>query len=321
MFNASTATLQAQEGKITRLLLPGDSGENGKSGHRLNDIIKLSPGDRLTFSSADLAEEELIPDTQVSDAITGGAVAKGQIEVTHDLVNAAFSPQAHAKHASKQHKQGTELAQYTGMLVNPNTVMSGQPQNLSLESGMLFLHAGTAYNIKIPDGTTVKIAKGAIAQLDCENGIVRIKALSGPAHVKLELNRKNGRRLVVLHAGQELLISDHRPTLKEVFPEDGIGRRQILALGLDQNATAILSDFSVIGMLAHQSHLSPLRHAQTAQAKNTHAHIMKLAAALDVVTKNRGPFYMPSKHTAQTKVPEWALKESEMKLELLALLK
>ena len=158
---------------------------------------------------------------------------------------------------------------------------------ITLQSGELFLNPLQAVTIKTPFGE-IKAKKNAQLAVSFEDNILRVTALSGPNDVFFSLNDAH----VILSPGEELSIANHILKDGEILKPDGVGRRNLKSFSLKNNVQlhATISEISIITMLNNSSHLKALIHSSKQREKFIATRLLKAAAAIDTVTRTKGPY-------------------------------
>ncbi|MFN8657734.1 MAG: hypothetical protein U0105_15450 [Candidatus Obscuribacterales bacterium] len=152
--------------------------------------------------------------------------------------------------------------------------------NLILQHGSMFVEASGNMTVKSSRGA-VELKPGALVHIDSRDGLMSVKACSGPGDVKVSRPAFNQ----ALAPGQELLLSAHRPTKNEMTPADGIGRRKQDVKELSDGTHAVISDFAMITLIGNLTHL---RKSTSAADKKIVDRLLRTAAAVGIATSGRG---------------------------------
>ncbi len=144
----------------------------------------------------------------------------------------------------------------------------------------------------------IRIKKGALVAIESNDNSVRIKACSGPTHVHVEIA---GRKLQI-SPGQELLITNAKPSSEQITPADGIGRRQVSSHQLSEKAHITVSDFSIISFVQNTSYLGSIKNSKSAEKQKLINSLLKTAAAIHTVTGGKRGAYTAKPRTAQAPV-------------------
>ena len=182
---------------------------------------------------------------------------------------------------------------------NAMFMLTGSNQ-LELTSGELLLDFPLQGKVVTPLGT-VSVVKGAIVAVGVEKGVIRVRACTGLGSVVLH----NPKTKIPLSAGSELMLFDHQPTKYEAIPKDGIGRRNLVAHRIDNELTAVLGDFSVVSLLHNSSHLKTSRSSGIESRQHLVNRLSKTAAAIEQVTKLKGPYFSQPKESVHLNLPDW----------------
>jgi hypothetical protein len=155
------------------------------------------------------------------------------------------------------------------------------------KEGALVLHRGevlmqTTGNavIKTIHGL-ITAKRGALVHITSKEGKVYIKACSNDVVV-----RAHGTELT-LTPGQEVLLSAVAPQQSDMHPSDGVGRRKQDVRQLADGTSVVMSDFSMITLIAN---LPSLRSANNPDGRKIIDRMLKTAAAIDVVTRAHGNY-------------------------------
>lgn len=153
--------------------------------------------------------------------------------------------------------------------------------------GVLVLHRGEVF-LEATGNAAINIVHGFITA--GRGAIVHIVANAGKVYVKA---CSNG---IVVHArgtdlrlapGQEVLLSSEAPRHTDLHPSDGVGRRRQNERTLADGMSVVISDFSMISLIAN---LPNLRFADKIQGRKIIERILKTAAAVETVTRARGAY-------------------------------
>lgn len=144
----------------------------------------------------------------------------------------------------------------------------------------------------------VKIKKGALVAIESNESVVRVKACSGPSHVHIEIG---GRKLQIA-PGQELLITNSKPTDEQLIPRDGIGRRHVWSHQLSDKTHVTVADFSIISFVQNASYLANVKNSKSADKQKLLNNLLKTAAAIHTVTGGKRGAYTAKPKTAEAPV-------------------
>jgi hypothetical protein len=150
----------------------------------------------------------------------------------------------------------------------------------------------------------VRIKKGALALIAAEDDGCRVIACSGPNHVTMVVDGRS----ITLAPGQEVLVSSN--VGEGQTKADGIGRRNFRQFSSDAKFVGIC-EVSLITVLSNRAELKALRAPRTVSEKRLAESLLRTAAAVCVLTQNRGPFHAVPKdarheHKSQYKPVSYA---------------
>lgn len=165
--------------------------------------------------------------------------------------------------------------------------------NIDVVDGSAFLVLPTTHVINTPVGKVIA-RKGSLLSLDSGRTKMRVRACSGMGDVTVVAAGKK----VALAIGQEILVADHRPEKSDALPDDGVGRRNVVAHAIDEKFTAVLSDFSIPSMIVANPHLLALRMPVTSEEKKVSDQLIKMSAVLQQVTSKHGPYLVQPHETS-----------------------
>jgi hypothetical protein len=156
---------------------------------------------------------------------------------------------------------------------------------ISVLDGVMLLHAlvETTINTQV---ATVRIDRGALVSVHVTSGTVRVAALSGPGHVTVLAAKKR----IGVGPGREALISNHDLAFDERTPCDGVGRRAAPCYKLGNGLSLLLSDFSIVSMLANADHTGALRHPISPVERHVARRLVKTAAVIQHLGVQRGAY-------------------------------
>lgn len=137
---------------------------------------------------------------------------------------------------------------------------------------------------KTPFGE-VKVRKGALAIIKFDGDALRVVACTDAVSITLQ-----GGKTIDISVGEEAVISDRAITAEQHALADSIGRRNFRNFSLDNKLHMSVCDVSLITVLAQAQELDAVRKPHTPAEKRLHDKMMRAAAALHLVTQNRGPF-------------------------------
>jgi hypothetical protein len=187
-----------------------------------------------------------------------------------------------------------DVAQPVFMLAGMDTLFRHSVNGgLEIRSGSLFLNVPdkTVCNTKVGQ---VHLAKNALAMVEAKEGCMRVKACSGPGAVTVMAGGKK----IDLMPGEEVFIADHNPSKTETTPADGIGRRQVKSIKLQDGKIAVLSEFSIASMIGTREEMAMIRQPITPEHKHVRDVLMKTAVILQYLTNKHGQYSSKPKETA-----------------------
>jgi hypothetical protein len=179
-----------------------------------------------------------------------------------------------------------------------------------LDDGSIELFSGSAF-ISNANPTTVKTAlgtvqagKGGMALVTALEEGVRVKACTGPNSIAMV----SGDKRVPLNPGNEVFVTDRKPSKAEALPEDGIGRRMLTAYALNEKLTMVLGDFSITSMINNEKYLSVLKSPVIGSDKQIAERLVRIAAIVHHITGGKGRYFTSPKRAAA--IPQGLLKAS-----------
>ena len=163
-----------------------------------------------------------------------------------------------------------------------NTSFAHRNGCLYLRTGEMFVDAHQSTSVE-SGGAEVLLKRGALASIQCTNGCTYVRSCSDNGTVSVALEGE----IIDLNSGEELLVADHKPDVSDVEPADRIGRRFTRMIKIGHNMHAGIRDFSILSLLLSNS-CSVSRHIRS--DKNLLERLVKTAATIDVVLKQRGAY-------------------------------
>lgn len=323
----ATAIIQTKEGKGVRIMTPDEEADETRTGNSVGDIGNMQSGGKLVFGAQDLANDDLIPADGSGEIVVGGKISQqttGQPKKTWEkndnweqeiLIGGVPVRLGGTRAGSGVRRNYLASASMSVMLSGDEFMLQknsrfnhdeGDEHNIFLSEGSIFANPKT--DSVVHTGTAdIYLSEGAMAGIETTNGLTRIKAISQGSKVTVVA----GKHRMDINAGEEILVTNHRPTKQEVFPLDGVGRRQIIAYALDEQTTAVLGEFAVATYLRNADVVADLRnpHPTNRFAQQMSHRVLKASAALDMVTRTHGRFFIPPKQTAV--VPDWIFKNGK----------
>jgi hypothetical protein len=155
----------------------------------------------------------------------------------------------------------------------------------TLRTGAIFVEARQTCTIETELGT-VHTKKGALVSVERTQGALYVRACSRSGDVAVI----TGGRRIQLHPGCELIVTNHRPSDADLKPSDGIGRRDMRTEKLHGELHATVCDFSIVTVISNSIPLSSLKLSAQSADRKLLERLVRTAAAVDMVTKVRGPY-------------------------------
>jgi hypothetical protein len=141
----------------------------------------------------------------------------------------------------------------------------------------------------------VHLRKGAIVDVSRQGSTLRIVACSGPDDVLIVAAGHQ----IHLNPGEELVVCGHALTEREMESDDAVGRRLFNSHALGFGLYATTSDVSIVSMLCNLQHLQCLVRPTSEAEKMMCNRLLKTAAAISEVTRNRGSYRSCTRSRAQ----------------------
>jgi hypothetical protein len=160
---------------------------------------------------------------------------------------------------------------------------------ISLTSGEVFVDAVRSIALAT-DTAQIEAAKGALLSLRAIQGTTYVKACSGLASVRVLVNSK----AFELNAGEELVVTSHRPDSTELRPADGVARRSTHSVQIG-NKFVTISDFAIMTMLVNSTSLADISRSSEASGRRVVDRLIKSAATVDMVLRYRGAYSMQAR--------------------------
>jgi hypothetical protein len=161
----------------------------------------------------------------------------------------------------------------------------GQKAFITFHAGEMFLQVKADTTIRTAFGE-VLARKDSLLSLALEGAGLRVIALSGPGHVTVQA----GNSRISLPPGKEIVVSDHQLSIDEKQKGDGIGRRDFRTYVAGETLHVTVSDVSLTSMLANSTQLRAMRHPAGLIEKKVAARLIKTAAVVDQVTRQKGAY-------------------------------
>lgn len=166
-------------------------------------------------------------------------------------------------------------------------------QIITLEAGEVLVRTALPCLVK-SGGSRILVSGNSICLINNHDDVVQVKNL-----VEDKLRSAAvfvGEKKFDLAAGQEFVSAPTYEVLGNTLVKDQIGRRAIRAFDLEDGQSAMLCDFSIASAAKKSAVVSPLIKSKDKNDKSVLAETMKMAAALWMVTGQRGQ-YLPIAET------------------------
>jgi len=189
---------------------------------------------------------------------------------------------------------GTSMGLHT-LLSDAATIKHGGKAAMVLEqSGVVSLHQGETL-VAATKPTVIKsgkhhiaIAAGTIALISKEDNVTKVRNLWESDSHSIQVSA--GNRMVTVCAGQELMVGPTGTSLTKAVKGDLLGRRHIKSFDMAGNHSAMRSEVSLVSLMQNNNVLSRLVRSENDSDKEIAGKLMKMAAALSVVTGGRGAY-------------------------------
>lgn len=170
--------------------------------------------------------------------------------------------------------------------------ISADNGQVGLLSGRILFHTDAEQIVRTQLGD-LYLQEGAAVSVERWKGELRAQCCSGPRSAILVAENFG----VPMNWGTEALLVDHEPGWSDAFPNDGVGRRRFEMHKLKSNK-CIISDFSMIALIAKAPHLKLLHKNAPEQTRELRNQLFKTAAALQVIAGNKGQYLTQAPATA-----------------------
>ena len=121
---------------------------------------------------------------------------------------------------------------------------------------------------------------GGLALVSALEEGVRVKACTGPNSIAMV----SGDKRIALNPGNEVFVTDRKPSKEEAMPEDGIARRLLTAYAINDQLTMVLGDFSITSMINNEKYLSVLKSPVIGFDKQIAERLVRIAAIIHHMT-------------------------------------
>lgn len=154
---------------------------------------------------------------------------------------------------------------------------------VQLFSGDLLLVA-KATGIVITPLAVTYVKEDSIVFFRTNTGIERVMVLSVPGKNSVVTIANN--RAARLHCGHEVIVTDHKPRVRETRQADSIARRKFHAFSVGRDLYMTTTEFSIW----HVVDTSPLFHAGDPLSRWTRQQALKTANIVDMVMASHGNY-------------------------------
>lgn len=245
--------------------------------------IMLKAGEELYVSDAVLPPEQY----KTSDPIDRQEASKDTESKGLEIIKRAFDArQLLAWHLTEVNKKRKSKPWH--VLAAGDSEFTLLPMNtgvIHLRSGELFVFAPDYAIIETPQGE-VHGDKGALFAVDTSSGNLRARALTGPGDVTVLA----GNNKLPVPPGEEVMVSDHKPSAEETNPKDGVARRNPTSRALDDKLSVTVADFNILSLLVCADYLKPIKKPLWANEKAALEQLIRTAAAIETITQSKGGY-------------------------------
>jgi YVTN family beta-propeller protein len=233
---------------------------------------------------------------QVFDAVGAGSSVKSD---NNTFTSEALKPIAMVSafipddlSISRQSQNGSDLSLSDGLSTEPVRIYAGNRTRLRrTPAGDLRLCSGEVFfnvlaTVRLTAGPLdVTALRGALVSVYTGDDCTYVRSCSGSGSISTTVNGKT----FVLNAGEELLVTSHKPLASQMYPSDGLARRNTHTVACGARYVT-LSDFSIISMVSNHEKLSRLHNSLSSEDKRMLAKLLKCAASVEVVLGHRGAY-------------------------------
>lgn len=255
-----------------------------KSSADANTTITLKKGEKYawdvdgngprSFDISSLKSDPLLARGSVSQALGSVASAYGK-----------FDKQLNLDSKIARAAAGTTDSAPVRLFASDGTeFMVNKDGSLRMFAGWLFAHG--------PANTTITCAMGSVVfrqttdvTIQKVEGYFRVGSLSGSNAVNLVFDQYK----VPISLGEEVLLTDHEPSVEELQAGDGVLRRHMTKHPL-KGQVVVLDDFSIFSLMYNGAHLNALRNPRNSFDRATRDHLLKNMAAVQFSTTDRGEY-------------------------------
>ncbi len=196
-----------------------------------------------------------------------------------------FSKQLDSTGRFARTQMGTTSSAPVRLLASDGTeFMVNTDGSMRIFAGWIFVHGPANTAITCAMGTAV-FKQAADATIQKVEGYFRVGVCSGSNSVNLLFDQVK----VPISMGEEVLLTDHDPSVEELQAGDGVLRRHLTKHPL-KNQVVVLNDFSIFSLMYNGNHLSALRTPKNSVDRSTREHLLKNMAAIQFSTTDRGEY-------------------------------
>lgn len=278
--------------------------EGGKAKVRLainpTQTYELVPGDELRANlSNDANDESLVSQSQFAlenylnslpKSVSGAAASRFKRMEQH-LARTAKTRKIESPNAPASLHTSFPLSIVASEGTRFIAADNGQ---VGILSGRVLLHAGSEQIVRTQLGD-LYLQENSTVSVERWKGEFRAQCCSGPKSAIMVAENFG----VPMNWGTEALLVDHEPGWADAFPNDGVGRRRFEMHKL-KDSKCIISDFSLMALIAKGPHFKLLHKNAPEQTKELRNQLFKTAAALHVVAGNKGQYLTQAPITATT---------------------
>lgn len=244
---------------------------------------------KQTIAVENYLEQELLP---ASRSMNLGTSARNGRNRFLSSVAAAARRQNPSYTVPSQHSAGQKDDGQPGTIdlyaAEGSQIQRTSASSMNLINGMVMLRAPGTTTVQT-DFAKVTAERGALVAVEQQDGITRVRALSGPGDTIVTA----GNKTVQLNPGEELMLSAQPLKRNDMNPADGIGRRMSKPFRV-AGFYAALSDFSIASFIHGDQRVRDF----ISQGDNMFEGLLKTAVAVEMVTSPRGRYSSTPKATA-----------------------
>ncbi len=173
----------------------------------------------------------------------------------------------------------------------PSTSVKQERENcFNLYHGDVLINAVQKSTVNA-GGCVVEIKPGSIVLVTREEHVTRVRTLRDNTNNDV-LAICEGRKVRVA-SGQEVIFGEDNASIVRSIANDRVGRRRTELLGASDSI--FCSDVSIVHLMQTSEVLTRLRHSKTPEDRDIVGKVLKMAAAIQQVTTNRGPYQSKDK--------------------------